>query len=144
MRALLDINILLALFDEDHVFHHRAHTWFGQHGGQGWASCPLTENGFIRIRANPNYHPEKRRTVAEMIEGLRTFVKGSDHEFWPDTLTLREPSYLEATLVVGARQITDIYLLALAVEHGGRLVTFDENVNIGAVPKAKPESLLVI
>lgn len=144
MRALLDINVLLALFDGDHVFHQRAHDWFGRQQALGWASCPLTENGFVRIRANPNYHPANRRTVSEMIEGLTTFVNSSDHEFWPDELSLRDRAHLNSSLVVGPRQITDLYLLALAVKYEGRLVTFDEGVNREIVPNAKAENLCVI
>lgn len=144
MRALFNINLLLALFDEDHVFHRRAHEWFGLHRSLGWASCPLTENGFVRIRASPNYHPQKRRSTAEMVEALRTFVASSDHEFWPDSFSLRDPSSLEASFVAGPRQLTDVYLLSLAVRNRGRLVTFDEGVNLKAFPKAKPENLLGI
>lgn len=144
MRALFDINVLLALFDEDHVFHERAHQWFGLHGSFGWASCPLTENGFVRVRANPSYHPHERRSAAEMVESLRTFASSSDHEFWPDSFSLRDPSALDASIIAGPRQLTDVYLLALAVRHRGRLVTFDEGINLKAVPRAKPENLLVI
>lgn len=144
MRALLDINVLLALFDEDHVFHQRAHDWFGPHRRLGWASCPLTENGFFRIRSNPNYHPAKRRTVSAMIEGLRSFVKASDHEFWPDDLSLRDEANLNSAMVIGPRQITDLYLLSLAVTRGGRLVTFDEGLDIRIVPNARVENLCVI
>lgn len=144
MRALFDINVLLALFDEDHVFHEQAHRWFGLHGSFGWASCPLTENGFVRIRANPNYHPQEKRSATEMVESLRTFVISSDHEFWTDSISLRDPSALDASFIAGPRQLTDVYLLALAVRHQGRLVTFDEGINLRAVPEAKPENLLVI
>jgi toxin-antitoxin system PIN domain toxin len=144
MRALLDINVLLALFDEDHVFHERAHTWFDQNLAAGWASCPLTENGLVRIRANPNYHPSKKRGVLEMIEGLRTFIHSTDHEFWSDDVSLLDPSQIDSSLFIGPRQITDLYLLALATRNGGSLLTFDRGVNLKAVSQAKPENLQVI
>ncbi len=144
MRGLFDINVLLALFDEDHVFHHRAHQWFGDHRAHGWASCPLTENGFVRIRANPNYHPANKRSVADLIEALQIFASASDHEFWPDSFSLRDSSRVEPGLVAGPGQITDLYLLALAVEHRARLITFDEGIHLAAVPGAKPGNLVMI
>jgi uncharacterized protein len=104
----------------------------------------LTEHGFVRIRANPNYHPANRRSVADMIEALKTFASSSDHEFEPAPFSLRGPSRLSPSLVVGSRQITALYLLALAVEHHARLVTFDEGVHLAAIPDAQPENLLVI
>ena len=144
MRALLDINVLLALLDEDHIFHHRAHELFGRNQSHGWASCPLTENSLVRIRTNPNYHPVKERSVAEMIEGLRVFVTSSDHECWPDDFSIRDPAHDNPSMIFGPRQITDLYLLALAAAHRGRLVTLDEGLNPGAVPGAKPEHLWVV
>jgi len=144
MRALFDVNVLLALFDEDHVFHERAHDWLGKHLPMGWASCPLTENGFLRIRSHPNYHPLKKCTVAELSTAVQGFVEASDHEFWSDSISLRDPGYFDHTRILGPRQITDLYLLALATGHGGCLVTFDEAINLSAVPGARPENLCVI
>lgn len=142
MRNLLDVNILLALFDGDHAFHERAHHWFGRH--PQWASCPLTENGLIRIMANPNYHPVRQHSVLEVISALKVFAGGTNHEFWPDDLTLRDPGSVDAGRILGSRALTDIYLLALACRRKGRLVTFDAGINLSAVPDAKPENLCVI
>ncbi len=144
MRALLDINVLLALLDEDHAFHDRAHGWFGKHASLGWASCPLTENGLVRIRSHPNYHPVSKRSPSEVVAALRRFVASGDHEFWSDDLSLRDPERFDADLVPGPRQISDLYLLALATECGGRLVTFDDSIHLAAVPRATKDNLCVI
>jgi toxin-antitoxin system PIN domain toxin len=144
MRALLDINVLLALLDEDHGFHDRAHAWFGHHVSLGWASCPLTENGLVRIRSHPHYHPVNRRSPSDVIAALGTFVSSGNHEFWPDLPTLRDPTRFDPSRILGPRQITDLYLLALATDRGGRLVTFDEGLNLAAVPRATKANLCVI
>lgn len=144
MRALLDINVLLALFDEDHIFHERAHVWFGENLPMGWASCPLTENGFVRIRSHPNFHPVKKRNVQEVSTALNSFISASDHEFWSDSVSLLDSRSFDQSRILGPRQITDLYLLALAAINGGRLVTFDEGINLSAVPYSKPENLCVI
>jgi toxin-antitoxin system PIN domain toxin len=144
MQALLDINVLLALFDEDHVFHQRAHDWFAENRAAGWTTCPLTENGLVRIRSNPHYHPHVAIHAAAMIEALRTFTASGDHAFWADDLSLLDATRIEAPAVLGTRQITDIYLLALAVKQGGRLATFDQGVNLTAVRGAAPHHLCVI
>ncbi len=144
MRALLDINVLLALLDEDHVFHERAHLWFGENFSMGWASCPLTENGFVRIRSHPNFHPVNKRNVQEVSTALSSFASGSDHEFWSGSVSLLDSRAFDQSRILGPRQITDLYLLALAAVNGGRLVTFDEGINLLAVPFSKPENLCVI
>jgi len=144
MRALLDINLLLALFDEDHVFHHRAHDWFADNRSSGWATCPLTENGLVRIRSNPNYHPRVKMNVGAMVEALRVFTASGNHAFWRDDLSLLDSARIDTREILGARQITDVYLLALAVQEGGRLATFDEGVNLTAVVNATAGHLCVI
>lgn len=142
MRGLLDVNVLLALFDGDHAFHERAHEWIGNN--PKWASCPLTENGLVRIMAHPNYHPVKRHAVSEVIRALGIFADGTEHAFWADDRTLRDSSHVDAVRILGPRTITDVYLLALATHQKGRLVTFDEGINLSAVPGAKAANLCVI
>jgi toxin-antitoxin system PIN domain toxin len=144
MRALLDINILIALLDPDHAFHDRAHTWWGANLNQGWASCPLTENGVVRVMANPNYSKQVRFTPNELIVSLRTFATQSDHEFWADAISLRDPAIFRGDHIHGSRQITDLYLLGLAAKHGGRLATFDESIPINAVSSAKAANLCIV
>jgi hypothetical protein len=144
MRSLLDINVIIALLDSDHDFHHRAHLWWQDHRHDGWASCPLTENGVVRIMSHPAYNPQRSLTPDTVAEILRTFTEGTDHEFWPDSVSLLDSSVINTRKVLGPRQITEIYLLALARARGGRLVTFDESINLAAVPRASAESLMVV
>lgn len=140
MRALLDVNVLIALLDSDHSLHDRATAWFAEHGAQGWASCPLTQNGCIRIMSHPNYPnaPSLQMIMVRLAEATLDAV----HEFWPDDVSLLESRVADPTRIHGPRQITDVYLLALAVRHGGRLVTFDDSIAIEAVCGANSEHLL--
>src|SRR5258708_12073110 len=82
MRSLLDIHVLIALLDQDHAFHARAHAWWRKDQPQ-WASCPLTENGVVRIMASPNYSKARQFTVAELVTLLQTFTPGTKHTFCP-------------------------------------------------------------
>ncbi|MCC6233888.1 MAG: PIN domain-containing protein [Verrucomicrobiales bacterium] len=141
MRALLDINVLIALLDPDHVFHVRAHDWWKSHYRAGWASCPLTENGVVRIMSNPAYSRATRFTPGELVEHLELFVSRSDHEFWPDDLSLRQETFFARDRLHSPRAITDVYLLALAVKHKGTLATFDRTIPLSAVPGAGAASV---
>ena len=139
--ALLDVNVLLALFDPDHVHHDIAHDWFSDHGS-GWASCPLTENGFLRtakVARTAAFVP-----MSELIDRLRTFQSSSGHEFWADDITLLDGKLFNARTIHGTRQLTDVYLLALAVRRGGRLVTFDSRIPLRAVKDAQREHPVVL
>ena len=142
MRALLDINVLIALFDADHSSHQPAMNWFLKHAREGWASCPITQNGCIRIMSNPGY--PNPLPVQLVIERLSEAVHQDIHEFWPDDVSLLEPDVVDPTRVHGPRQLTDIYLLALAIQHGGRLVTFDSGIPFAAVRKATKQKLLIL
>jgi len=144
MRALLDINLLIALLDADHVFHERAHAWWGANADWGWASCPLTENGVVRIMCNPGYSWKIRLAPSELIRRLASFAANSDYEFWADDLSLRDKAHFVAERIHGSRQVTDIYLLGLATSHTARLVSFDASIPISAVPRAKSRNLVVI
>jgi len=144
MRALLDVNVIIALLDASHVFHERAHDWLALNEKPGWASCPLTENGVIRIMSNPGYSRQRRFIPGELIGRIWQFSKHSDHEFWPDDLSFCEGKNFLVANLHASRLLTDIYLLGLATEHGGRLVTFDQGIPISAVTNAHTENLLVI
>ena len=142
MRGLLDINLLLALLDADHVDHRRARQWLGTEIDHGWASCAITQNGLIRILSQPSYPSPV--PVAAAAARLARATESPHHAFWPC-----DPSFLDARLVDrsrvhGPRQVTDVYLLALAVHHGGRFVTFDGRVPLEAVTGATPEHLVVV
>ena len=141
--ALLDVNVLVALFDPDHVHHQPAHEWFAANREGGWATCPLTENGFVRVLSNPAYSG-RGTTVQDAAARLAVFCASGDHQFWPDTLTLREEGSFAFERVRGHRQITDAYLLALAAEQGGRLATFDQRIGLEAVVSATAANLACI
>lgn len=141
-RALLDVNVLLALLDSDHVDHARAHDWLNANIDAGWASCAITENGFVRVISQPRY--PSPITTAHAIELLSRAATGTQHELWPCDMSLLDASAVDPTRVLGPKQVTDVYLLALAVRQGGRLVTFDGGVPLTAVRGATPEHLVVL
>jgi len=140
MRSLLDVNVLIALLDADHTSHRSALAWFSDHASDGWASCPITQNGCVRIMSHPGY--PNARSVLEIVQRLRAATGDRTHEFWPDSQSLLDEGLIDAARVHGPRQLTDVYLLALAVKNGGRLVTFDASIAIGAVRGAKAQHLL--
>ncbi len=142
MRALLDINVLIALLDSDHPQHPWAAGWFKSNVQHGWASCPLTQNGCVRIMSQPGY--PNSVPVSLVMALLREATGNSAHQFWPDDVSLLDADAVDGTLVHGPRQVTDVYLLALAVGHGGRFVTFDGAVARAAVRKAKPRHLHIL
>jgi toxin-antitoxin system PIN domain toxin len=142
MRSLLDINVLIALFDQDHVDHDRARTWLRDHISSGWASCAITQNGFVRIVTQPGY--PNPISLRDAVRRLARAVDTEHHEFWPCTVSILDPDLVNHGRLLGHRQITDVYLLAPAVANGGRFVTFDRTVNFEAVPAAVPASLSFI
>jgi toxin-antitoxin system PIN domain toxin len=144
MRALLDVNVIIALQDPDHAFHERAHTWWAANGKRGWASCPLTENGVVRIMSNPNYSEKTQFTPDDLIGRLRKFARQSDHEFWPDDISLRDENFFATERIHSSRQLTDLYLLALAAKHHGRLVTFDRGIPLSSVCNARVVNLCAV
>ncbi|HSM07075.1 MAG TPA: TA system VapC family ribonuclease toxin [Longimicrobiales bacterium] len=140
---LLDVNVLIALFDPGHLHHEAAHGWFASVEDRPWATCPLTQNGFVRILANPAY-AGRRTTVADAADRLQRFTEASSHRFWEDDVSLLDPTRLVAAKLTGHREITDAYLLALAVGRGGALATFDTNVRGAAVVGAEERHLEVL
>ncbi len=141
--SLLDVNVLVALFDPDHVHHDLAHDWFADHRADGWATCAVTENGFVRVVSNPRYQPDAPRP-AIALDHLRRFCASGDHHFWADAVSLRDEELFDLTEARGHRQVTDVYLLGLALRLGGRLATFDRTIPPAAVEGAGTETLLVI
>ncbi|MGI9118996.1 MAG: TA system VapC family ribonuclease toxin [Acidimicrobiales bacterium] len=141
-RALLDINVLLALLDSDHVDHLLAREWLEHDIGTGWASCAITQNGVVRIMSQPRYpSPVAPAVVTGLLEEA---CATPHHEFWPCEISLLDPQLVDRRRLHGPRQVTDAYLLALAVRKGGRFVTFDRSVVTSAVPGATSESLTVL
>jgi hypothetical protein len=143
MRALLDVNVLIALLDAGHVHHAAAGRWLDSHladgPAAGWASCPLTQNGCLRILSNRAY-PRPQPVAAGLAEAAAT----PHHAFWPDDLSVLEPARFAHDRWLDSRQITDAYLLALAVHRGGVFVTLDHGIDISLVTGATPRHLVTI
>ncbi|MBW1998097.1 MAG: PIN domain-containing protein [Deltaproteobacteria bacterium] len=142
MRSLLDVNVLIALLDGGHVFHRAAMSWLEREIRHGWASCPVTQNGCIRIMSHPGY--PGTLPAAQVAQRLEEAVRSPEHDFWPDDISLLCSGVFDWSRVLGHRQVTDAYLLALAVRHKGRLVTLDRRIIPEMVAGAGEEHLVVI
>ena len=131
-RFLLDINVLIALIDPAHVQHDRAHQWFEAKGEKAWATCPLTENGVLRIVGHLRYpnSPGSPAAVAGLFALLR---KLPGHAFWPDDVSLLDREYVDEARLLDSAHVTDSYLLALARAHHGQLASFDHRLMTDAV-----------
>lgn len=140
-RALLDVNVLIALMDPDHAAHERVHAWAAEGLGDGWATCALTQNGFVRVMSQPRYPSPV--PVGAAIELLTQATADSRHAFWSCELPLTDSSILSSRLL-GHRQITDTYLLALALANAGCLVTLDANIDLTTVAGATSAHLVVV
>ncbi len=141
--SLPDVNVLVALHDPAHVHYEAAHRWFTRCRSQGWATCPLTLNGCVRILSNPNY-PRFEASVEDIIDRLRALCSVPHHHFWSEELSLLDGEVFRPSHIAGSRQIPDVYLLALAVLHGGKLVTFDRSIPWKAVVGAGPGSVEIL
>jgi toxin-antitoxin system PIN domain toxin len=142
MRSLLDVNVLIALHDRDHVHHERAALWFAQHAAQGWASCPLTQNSCLRIMGQPGY--PSPQPLAVLVDMLQQSTAASFHALWNDDISILDAARFRHAHMHGHRQLTDLYLLGLAVKNAGRLVSFDLRIPLSAVHGASPEQLVVL
>lgn len=133
MTYLLDVNVLIALLDPAHVQHDTAHAWFERTGQAAWATCPLTENGVLRIVGHPKYPntPGVPAVVASLVAQLRAHP---GHTFWPDNVSLLDPQQVDPSRLLSVAQLTDTYLLALARLHDGKLASFDRRLVTDAVP----------
>lgn len=141
MIALLDVNVLIALVDANHVHHDAAHAWFGE-GRAHWATCPITENGLVRIISHPKY-PNGVSSPAVALELLTRLKAVGAHTFWPDDVSLTDLTAFRGDRLLAFHQVTDVYLLGLAARRGGRLVTFDRKLSTAAV-LGGPAALLTL
>jgi toxin-antitoxin system PIN domain toxin len=130
---LLDVNVLIALIDPAHVQHDHAHQWFARVGKRRFATCPLTENGLLRIVGHPKYpnSPGPPSAVAQSLAAMRALP---GHEFWPDDVSMADDAHVDVALLSSHSKVTDTYLLALARAHGGRLTSMDRRLAVDAVP----------
>ena len=132
-RYLLDVNVLIALLDPAHVQHEEVHEWFGRVGRKSFATCPITENGLLRIVGHPKYpnSPGPPSTVAPALAAIRALP---GHAFWPDSVSLADSNLADASLLCSHFRVTDTYLLALARANKGQLATLDHKLATEAVP----------
>ena len=140
--ALLDVNALIALMDPRHVHHELAHSWFAGSAPSAWATCPITENAVLRILGHPRYpnSPGPPAVVAPLLQGLLAHPR---HRFWPDDLSLLTGTVVMHERLLDSAQLTDAYLLALAVHHAGTLVTLDRCLQRDGV-RGGAEALVVL
>jgi toxin-antitoxin system PIN domain toxin len=126
-RHLLDVNLLIALAWPQHVHHAQAHAWFNRVGHSRWATCPLTQLGFVRISSNPKI-VSSAVSPREALVALQRMTALPGHAFWPDDVSPAGQTEFAALSLVGHRQVTDAYLLALCRRHKGRLATLDRGL----------------
>lgn len=129
---LLSVDVVLALLDPAHALHNTAHDWFEGDGAIAWATCPLVENSVVRIVSQGTYpnSPGTTNVICGLLDGL---CRLPGHRFWPDSVSLRDPHRFRIARPMLSTQVSDIYLLGLAVVHGGRLATFDRKLDVDAV-----------
>ena len=142
MVALLDVNVLIALLDAGHVHHANATEWLSMHLEQGWASCPLTQNGCIRILSQTAY--PNRAPAAEVAARLAEATQHPAHHFWLDAVSFLTPGLMAWNNLLTGRHFTDAYLLALAVKNHGVFVTLDLGIPLAAVQGAQTQHLVVL
>lgn len=142
MTFLLDVNVLIALVDGSHIQSRPAHAWFEREGKHAFATCPITENGLLRIVGNPRY-PTPHGSATAVVAALESLRSLPGHEFWPDDISLADATYFDRRHVLASSQVTDAYLLALAVAHGGRFATFDRRLSGDTVVDGRKALILL-
>jgi hypothetical protein len=139
---LLDANVLIALAWPEHEFHNKVGRWFIRHCGAGWATCPFTQAAFVRILCNPAFSANAL-TAANAARVLESNLNLPNHHFWPDSISVPDALKEVKERFTGHRQITDAYLVSLAVRHRGQLVTLDKGIRAWA-PEAAVEVILIV
>ncbi|HWE06081.1 MAG TPA: TA system VapC family ribonuclease toxin [Rhizomicrobium sp.] len=129
---LLDVNVLVALIDPSHIHHDGAHEWFAAEGQSAWATCPLVENGVLRVVGHPRY-PNSPGSPAAVAQMLRIMCELPGHVFWPDDVSVLDAAALDTGRLLASSQVTDTYLLALARAHNGKLASFDRRLVVDAI-----------
>jgi toxin-antitoxin system PIN domain toxin len=142
MRALLNVNVLIALHDQDHVHHARAASWLTQNALYGWASYPLTQNGCLRIMAQPAYPGAQPLPLLTAM--LQRSTASAFHALWSNDISLLDNTRFNHGWIHNHKQLNDVYLLGLAVKNEGRMVTFDQRIALAAVQGAMAEHWMVL
>lgn len=133
---LLDVNVLIALIDPAHVQHEDVHDWFARVGRTSFATCPITENGLLRIVGHPKY-PNSPGPPSAVVSALAAMRGMDGHEFWVDSLSLIDCDFADPTLLSSHSRVTDSYLLALARANKGRLATMDTKLAAEVVAQGR-------
>lgn len=124
---LLDVNVLIALAWPEHRQHLLGRAWFAKNSAKGWATCPLVQSGFVRIVSNPAFSSSSV-SVRQAVESLTVSLRDRAHQFWPDSISLPDAMQFLKERVQGHHQITDAYLVALAIHNRGKLATLDRKI----------------
>jgi toxin-antitoxin system PIN domain toxin len=140
---LLDVNVLVALMWPAHESHVVAQAWFTRNREHKWATCPLTEAGFVRIVSNPAFSPQAV-SPSQALEVFTASIAHPRHVFWPDDLSVAEALRPFRSKLTGHHQITDAYLLGLALTKKSVLVTFDRAILTLATGHAGPKHVQLI
>ena len=125
---LLDVNVLVARFWEPHIFHHKVRAWMATHEHEGWATCPITEAGLVRTLSNPGFSPQGPRPAEALHWMAESLREDPNHQFWADDLPVAAACEETISQLHGFKQLTDAYLLGLAIHKKGRLLTLDQRM----------------
>jgi uncharacterized protein len=142
VRFLLDVNVLVALAFPDHQLNTRAHSWFRRESGPEWATCALTQAGFLRQAWR--VLGGSRAAFGQALAGLERDCKNPNHEYWSVDTDLRELSDSMRSRLIGPNQIADMQLLMMAHRHKGQLATFDAGIRELAAGTRYANSLLLL
>jgi uncharacterized protein len=142
LRSLYDVNILIALFDPHHLRHEQVLRWHELNAQHGWASCPITQNGLIRVMSQTKY--SNPQSLRDMLGVVQHFSAHASHQFWADDISAADPTHINPEVALTPSMLTDAYLLALAVKNNGRLITLDSRISHTAVVGARDEHLLYL
>ena len=140
---LFDVNLLIALMWPAHEDHDRAQQWFANNAHPGWATCPFTQAAFVRIVANPAFSPDAVLPV-EAAGLLASNLKHQNHQFWADEITLTQAIEPFSIRLTGHQQVTDAYLLGLAIHKKGKLATMDRSVAALLGPRSRQDDFLEV
>jgi len=143
VSCLLDVNVLIALLWPPHEAHARAQRWFAQNARHGWATCAMTQAGFVRIVSNPIF---SRRAVSprDALEVLSGSLQHPAHHFWTEDIGVTEALAHFGRRLLGHQQVTDAYLLGLAIQKKGRLATLDTSLSSLLSDQSTARSRLVL
>lgn len=140
---LLDVNVLVAMTWPTHRAHGKVQQWLAHHTRDKWATCPFTQTAFVRILSNPAFSPNAL-TAADALALLKSNLGHPAHQFWPDDIGLLDAIGRCQSRIVGHQQVTDAYLLGLAIHRKGKLVTLDSSVSALLPEKSLDRGLIAL